>query len=153
MLCRDYMITTPTCIEKTKPVSAAIDMMVDKHMGELIVVDDQGRLAGEIRAAQFGKLLAPATVGHEYGLTSDISTVDSLTEGEDQLRQRIKPHLQRTVAEFMDHEIPAVHPDSPLRDALMLLRGGTSRLAVIDPVSRKLVGAMSMFTVLRHFHS
>jgi CBS domain-containing protein len=126
--------------------------MLESHQLDLFVVDKKQRFVGELRALQFAKLLVPATVGPRYGMFSEISNSESTAENAEQVKSRIEPYLSRKVGEFVDHDVPVVTDDMPIAQVLMLLRGGQSRMPVVD-AGGKLVGVVSMLTVLGRIRS
>ncbi len=142
MKCKHYMMTSPTSIHDTAPLSQAVAMMVKKHMQDLLVVDDSGNFVGEITSFMFSKMLLPpqpAKPGDE-----DIETAEDVDN-------RLMPHLHRKVGEFVHREVPVVEPETPLSEALKVLGEGHLRIPVVSGPERKLVGALSSLTILRRF--
>ncbi len=145
MLCRDFMHQPPTHVRQSATLEEAIELMFDRHIQPLLVTDDEDRFVGEIQSLQFAKLLLPASVGLAFG----VHNTDDLGKSVADLNERLKPHLSRPIREFIDHDIPVVLEKAPLIDALMLLRGGVVRVPVLDAPGGKLIGAISMLTILR----
>lgn len=140
MKCRHYMMSTPTYVLDTAPLSEALGIMIRKHMQDLMVVDGQGQFVGTVTSFGFSKLLLPP---------APQSPVEAERETAEDVDNRLIPHLHRKVAEFVAPH-PAVDADSPLSDALKLLSEGHLRLPVVDK-DGKLVGALSSLTILRRF--
>ncbi|MFW5680536.1 MAG: HPP family protein [Pseudomonadota bacterium] len=139
------MHESPTAIQRTAKLREAIELMASRHMQALLVVDDQNRFVGEISALQLAKMLVPRNARAFIGDHPDASADETV----DDLVARLKPYLDRPVADFVDHDIPTVHPKTPLTEALLLLRGGALRMPVTDGPDDRLVGAVSVLTVLR----
>jgi CBS domain-containing protein len=122
-----------------------IDLMSSRHMQSVLVVDEQQRFIGEISAMQLAKILLPHNahgfIGDHPATIADETVAD--------LVERLSPYLDRPVADFVDHDIPTVHPKTPLTEALLLLRGGALRMPVTEGPDQTLVGAVSVLTVLR----
>lgn len=148
MYAKDYMRDDPFTISVDDDLSTAIDQMVAKHQPDLWVVDENDRFVGEIRALQFAKLMVPVTVGTQYGINSAISNDESIAESLEQAQERLEPFLNRKVRDFVDHEIPVVRPDLPIASALMLLRGGLIRVPIVEAGTDRLLGTLSMLTML-----
>ena len=140
MKCKNYMLSAPTAVLDTSPLSEALAIMIRKHMQDLMVVNAQGEFVGTINSFMFSKMLLPS----ERQLPDDAEK-----ESAEDVDNRLSPHLHRKVGDFaVTH--PVVSPDAPLSDALTLLSEGYIRLPVVD-ADRKLVGALSSLTILRRF--
>ncbi|MFZ1828840.1 MAG: CBS domain-containing protein [Candidatus Competibacteraceae bacterium] len=134
------MLSAPTAVLDTSPLSEALAIMIRKHMQDLMVVNAQGEFVGTINSFMFSKMLLPS----ERQLPDDAEK-----ESAEDVDNRLIPHLHRKVGDFaVTH--PVVSPDAPLSDALTLLSEGYIRLPVVD-ADRKLVGALSSLTILRRF--
>ena len=57
MKCKHYMLSAPTYVLDTAPLSEALSIMIRKHMQDLMVVNDQGRFLGTITSFAFSKML------------------------------------------------------------------------------------------------
>jgi CBS domain-containing protein len=134
------MLSAPTYVLDTAPLSEALAIMVRKHMQDLMVVNDKGQFIGTITSFTFSKMLMPP----EPQLPDDAEK-----ETAADVDNRLIPHLHRKVGDFVGAH-PVVDPEAPLLDALKLLSEGYLRLPVVD-ADRKLVGALSSLTILRRF--
>lgn len=142
---QDIMQTGPTTIQHHAKLREAIDLMTARHLQALMVVDEQQRFVGEISALQMAKILLPRNARVFIGDQPDASASETLLD----LVSRLRPYLDRLVADFVDHDVPTVHAKTPLADALLLLRGGALRIPVTEGPDNRLVGALSVLTVLR----
>lgn len=140
MKCKHYMVSAPTYVLDTEPMSEAVSIMVRKHMQDLMVVNDQHEFIGTINSFMFSKMLLPS----EPQLPDDAEN-----ESAEDVDNRLIPHLHRKVGDFAASH-PVVEPEAPLSDALRLLSEGYIRLPVVGP-DRKLVGSLSSLTILRRF--
>ncbi|MCB1766307.1 MAG: CBS domain-containing protein [Candidatus Competibacteraceae bacterium] len=140
MKCKHYMVSAPTYVLDTEPLSEAVSIMVRKHMQDLMVVNAQGQFVGTINSFMFSKMLLPS----EPQLPDDAEN-----ESAEDVDNRLIPHLHRKVGDFAASH-PVVEPEAPLSDALRLLSEGYIRLPVVGP-DRKLVGSLSSLTILRRF--
>jgi CBS domain-containing protein len=134
------MVSAPTYVLDTSPLSEAVSIMVRKHMQDLMVVNDQHEFVGTINSFMFSKMLLPS----EPQLPDDAEN-----ESAEDVDNRLIPHLHRKVGDFAASH-PVVEPEAPLSDALRLLSEGYIRLPVVGP-DRKLVGSLSSLTILRRF--
>jgi len=140
MRCKHYMLSAPTCVLDTAPLSEALSIMIRKHMQDLMVVNAQGEFLGTITSFTFSKMLLPATP--QLPDESDRETAEDVDN-------RLMPHLHRKVGDFTGAH-PVVDAEAPLTEALNLLAAGYIRLPVVGP-ENKLVGALSSLTILRRF--
>ena len=140
MKCKHYMLSAPTYVLDTAPLSEALSIMVRKHMQDLMVVNANGEFIGTMTSFAFSKLLLPI----ESQLPDDAGQ-----ESAEDIDNRLIPHLNRKVADYVGPH-PAVESEAPLSEALKLLAEGYLRLPVIDQ-DRKLIGALSSLTILRRF--
>ena len=140
MKCKHYMLSAPTVVLDTAPLSEALAIMIRKHMQDLMVVNAQGQFVGTVNSFMFSKMLLPS----EPQLPDDAEN-----ENAEDVDNRLIPHLHRKVADFAVNH-PVVSPEAPLSEALTLLSEGYIRLPVVD-AERKLVGALSSLTILRRF--
>ncbi len=140
MKCKHYMLSAPTAVLDTAPLSEALAIMIRKHMQDLMVVDAKGEFIGTINSFMFSKMLLPS----EPQLPDDAEK-----ESAADVDNRLIPHLHRKVGDFAVNH-PVVNPEAPLSEALTLLSEGYIRLPVVDG-NRKLVGALSSLTILRRF--
>lgn len=145
MLCRHYMVRSVPTVADTATLGQALATMVKHHMQDLLVVKEDGEFAGEVTSFMLANLLLPSaaegTQTREEAQDETVQDVDN----------RIAPHLVRRVADLANQNVNVMHPDTPLSDALKLLASGALRLPVVDPNTKKLLGAISSLTVLRRY--
>lgn len=144
MDCQSIMHVPPTRMHANDTLKEAIDLMVARHMKHLPVVDDDEVFLGEISTVQLVQLLMPKFISVMRGLRSPSYLRESLED----LRQRLERGIDRPVSDFIDRRVPVVRPDSPLIDALVLLQKRHITVPVVEEESGRLVGAISLFTVL-----
>jgi FOG: CBS domain len=144
MFCRHYMVrSTPTVLD-TATLAEAMATMIKHHRQQLLVVNAQGEYVGEITTFTLAKLLLPPGEAPQSAEEAEKETVVDVDD-------RIAPYLNRKVGDFVEHDLPIMHPDTPLVEAVRLLAGGKLRLPVIDPQTKKFVGAISSLSVLRRY--
>lgn len=145
MDCRSIMHTPPTHLRESATVQEAIMCLLENHMYEVPVTDDKGRLVGELSVARLTDLLLPTSLSAGSGLKRMRFVRETLTE----LRHRLDHVNERPISTVVDRELVFVYPDSPIIDALLLLREKRIRVPVVESGTRKLVGAISFLTLLR----
>jgi CBS domain-containing protein len=148
MLCRHYMVrytAAQSTVLDTATLGEALARMIKHHMQQLLVVNEAGEYVGEITTFTLAKLLLPDNQGKQQ--TREEAEQETIRDIDD----RITPHLGRKVADFAEHDLPIMHPDTPLSEAVRLLAGGKLRLPVVDPQTNKFVGVISALTILRRY--
>ncbi|TVQ31536.1 MAG: CBS domain-containing protein [Geminicoccaceae bacterium] len=145
MYVEDIMQTHPTAIQRKAKLREAIDLMAQRHIQAVLVVDENNRFIGEFSAIQLAKILLPPNARAFVGAHANPREDEKIPD----LVARLRPYLDRPVGDFIDHDIPTVHPKTPLSEALLLLRGGALRMPVTEGPDDRLVGAVSVLTVLR----
>jgi CBS domain-containing protein len=65
------------------------------------------------------------------------------------IKQRLEAVKSKPIAPYIATDITVVYPDSPLIDALTLLFHKYIRIPVVNRDDRRLVGGISLITVLR----
>lgn len=145
MFCQHYMVrSTPTVLD-TATLAEAMAIMIKHHRQQLLIVNAKGEFCGEITTFVLAKLLLPENSDREQ--SREEAELETVVDVDD----RIAPYLGRRVAEFAEHDLPIMHPDTPLVNAIKLLAGGKLRLPVVDPKTNKFVGAISALSVLRRY--
>lgn len=144
MYCRHYMVrSTPTVLD-TATLAEAMATMIKHHRQQLLVVNAQSEFVGEISTFTLAKMLLPPGEAQQ---TAEEAEKESVIDVDD----RIAPYLNRRVGDFVEHDLPVMHPDTPLVDAVRLLASGKLRLPVVDPETNEFVGAISSLSVLRRY--
>ncbi len=121
-------------------------IMIKHHRQQLLVVNANNEYVGEITTFTLAKLLLPPELA-DGEPSSEEAEMETVVDVDD----RIAPHLGRRVSEFAEHDLPIMHPDTPLVTAIKLLAGGKLRLPVVDPETNQFVGAISSLSVLRRY--
>jgi len=148
MRVRHYMVRTENAASvemNSSKLGQVLARMTKHHMQQLLLVNSDGEFAGEITTFILAKMLIPESgEGNQSHEEADKETVVDVDD-------RIMPHLGRSVSDFAEHDIPIMHPETPLMDAVKLLASGRLRLPVVDPETNKMVGVISCLTVLRRY--
>lgn len=148
MLCKHFMVRSEAALSMMKDsvtLGQALAHMVKHRRQHLLVTDADGIYVGELMSSALAKLLLPDEA--QSPQTREQAEVETINDVDD----RIMPHLGRHIRDFATRDSPIMHPDTPLADALKLLSAGKLRLPVVDPDTNKLVGVISMLTILRRY--
>jgi len=149
MDCKSVMAPIKVCLYADEMVGSVMDFMVEKHMGLVPVANRDGTYAGMISGDHMMKFMLPrvlSTVG--MGIhRATMHTASYLDESATEMQERLDALRARSVGEVLETDIKAVTGDTPLIDALMLIKGKQYVVPVVDDAN-KLLGAISFFSVL-----
>jgi CBS domain-containing protein len=137
--------STPTVLD-TATLAEAMAVMIKHHRQQLLVVNANKEYVGEITTFTLAKLLLAPELGDREATVED-AELETVVDVDD----RIAPYLGRQVRDFTEHDLPIMHPETPLVEAVKLLAGGKLRLPVVDPKTNQFVGAISSLSVLRRY--
>lgn len=149
MDCKSVMAPIKVCLYADEMVGSVIDFMVEKHMGLVPVTNRDGTFAGMISGDHLMKFMLPrvlSTVG--MGIRrATMPSASYLNESATEMQERLDTLRMRTVGEILETDVRAVNTDTPLIDALMLIKDKHYVVPVVDG-DNKLLGAISFFSVL-----
>ena len=143
--CSAIMHSPPTRLYLDSTVHEAIELLIEHHMYNVPVVDSKDIFVGEISVRRLTGLLLPVSLRMEQGLKNTSFMRETLGD----IRQRLGAVSDNPIGPYIATDITVVYPDSPLIDALMLLYHKYIRIPVVSPADRRLVGAISLITLLR----
>jgi len=139
------MHSPPTHLYVDSTVHEAIELLIEHHMYNVPVVDRGEVFVGEISVRRLIGLLLPVSLSMERGLKNTSFMRETLSD----IRHRLGAVSDHVIAPYTATDITVVYPDSPLIDALMLLYHKYIRIPVVSRESGRLVGAISLITLLR----
>lgn len=142
MTCGSIMTKDPLVLRDTDPLTKGFQVLLEKHLHALPVVDREGRYLGlfDLSAAFRAMLPGVAT------LDEDLVDLSFVADGIQDLRVDL-PN-DRPVRDFMDAEVEPVAPDLSLLETLHRVYRCRCALPVVDPANGKLVGMVSPWGAL-----
>ncbi len=147
--CSAIMHRPPTHLYVDSTVHEAIELLIEHHMYNVPVVDRNEIFVGEISVRRLIGLLLPVSLSMEMGLKNTSFMRETLVD----IKHRLGVVSKHPIAPYIATDITVVHPDSPLIDALMLLYHKYIRIPVVTREDGRLVGAISLITLLRALES
>jgi CBS-domain-containing membrane protein len=147
----ELMTTEPVTIAKDATLTEAVQLLVDRHISAMPVVDDCGRVVGVISRSDVvehdREAVRHARQAPEYFTHSDLSRA----AGEDMPKGFGVEQVDRTrVRDVMTPTVFAVRPETPVEEVLRQLASrDMHRLFVID-ADGILVGVISTMDVVRN---
>jgi CBS domain-containing protein len=141
----DVMTRDPIVVRPQTSLQEAIQLLAEKRISGLPVVDDAGKLIGTISETDL--------MWQETGVTPPayIMFLDSVIflKNPAQYERDLHKALGQTVAEVMSKDLITVAPDKPLRDAAQLMHDRkVQRLVVVDS-SGKVIGILTRGDIVR----
>lgn len=134
----------PFTIGPDDPLSEVLRITLEKRVRSLAAVDHGGRYLGMVSLHQLLGLLLPRSARVDHGLADLAFVTDSL----DDLRHVLRQFAGDRVADHLDPEVPVVHPDTTLVEAVLIMYRSGENLPVVDRGTGKLVGLISPWEVL-----
>lgn len=149
MDCKTVMAPIRVSLFTDESVGQVIDFMVEKHMGLVPVTERDGTYAGLVSGDSLMDFLLPKSVSSMGTLLRHgaIKRVSFLHETAEDMKERLDALRERPVGDILDRKAKTANPDTPLIDALMMIKDRQYVVPVVDADS-KLVGAISFFSVL-----
>lgn len=139
MPCELVMIRNILTVTPTQTVDEIIDLLQEKHLRYLPVVDENNKLLGMVGSHHVLENLLPVSARMKKGLHT-LDFVIGATMGVVSRLKKLKP---KTAQEIMTTDIVVTHPDTPVWEVLRLIVAYGSPLCVVEKHSRKLVGMVS----------
>lgn len=152
MDCKTVMAPIKTSLFTDELAGDVIDFMVEKHMGLVPVIERDGTFAGLISGDSLMKFLLPRSL---TAITGGVShrgfkvhkSASYLNETAEEMQVRLDELRTRSIGDMLDRKVKTAQPDTPLIDALMMIKDKQYVVPVVDD-DKKLVGAISFFSVL-----
>ena len=147
MTIESIMLTDVQTVGPDDTVEKAVELMIDRNVRNLPVIDEQGRLIGTFSTYRLVNLLLPVAATMEHGL-KDLSFVhDTLEDVKERLREL---RYQRVGDVMRTKDIPIAHPDTSLIEGALLLHQFRTRVPVTDK-NGKLLGVVTYKGYLQAF--
>lgn len=143
MTARLIMDPNPVRISPSDTIGIAARKIMRRRYRSLPVVDDENRFLGVVTVNCMLRLLLPRVATMKSGV-DDISYADASL---DDLRARLKKHMDDPVTICIREKVATVTPDTSLLQTLRTLYTEKSNLPVVDKKSGRLEGMISYYDV------
>ena len=145
MIAQNLMNPQPLTLRPTDTVATGADYILKHRLRHMPVVDEQGRYVGTFSIYSLLRLTLPKAVIMEEGL-ADVSFIHETTGD---LARRLRERGHEPVANWLSKDDPVMHPATPTMEVMLLmLRGHTTSVPVVDKQSHRLEGIISFWNVL-----
>lgn len=139
------MTRDPVVVQPETPLKVVIDILVERSIGGLPVVDDSGKVVGVISESDLMWQETGATPPPYIMLLDSVIYLESPARYEQELHKA----LGQTVADVMTADAVTTTPDQPLKEAAQLMHDRhVRRLPVVDDAG-KLVGIFTRSDIIR----
>lgn len=149
MDCKSVMAPIKVSLYADEPAGDMIDFMVEKHMGLVPVTERDGTFAGLVSGDGLMAHLLPKAVTSMGSMLrrGGLKRMSFLHETAEDMHERLEDLRKRPIRDMLDKNVKVAKPDTPLIDALMMIKSKQYVVPVVDD-DDKLVGAISFFSVL-----
>jgi CBS domain-containing protein len=145
-LVRDVMSTPVVTLRPDDTVERAADVLADKNVGSLPVVDDDGKLLGILRDDD---LIASEARVHVPTFINFLGLGMALPGEMKHLESELKKIAGATVRDVMQGDPPTVTPDATLEDVATIMHDrGVNSVPVLD-AGGKVVGIVARADIVR----
>lgn len=139
------MNPNPVTLPVTETFGGALRLMRERRVRVLPVVDANGVYKGTFDFHDIWKTLLPKAVLLGMDSLTDLSFV---SDAQDILREKLNEADSRSVGEFLDVPIEPVHPETPVKEAMLLFYQHDGDIPVVDRKTRRLVGLVSPWEII-----
>jgi CBS domain-containing protein len=145
-LVRDVMSAAVTTLRPDAKVELAADLLAEKSVGALPVVDDDGRLLGILRDDD---LIASEARVHVPTFINFLGLGMAFPGEMKHLEQELKKIAGATVADVMQADPPTTTADATLEDVATIMHDrGVNSIPVVDNAN-KVVGIVARADIVR----
>ncbi len=145
-LVRDVMTTPVSTLRPDEKVERAADVLADKNVGSLPVVDEQGTLLGILRDDD---LIASEARVHVPTFINFLGLGVPFPGEMKHLEAELKKIAGATVRDIMQTDPPTIAADATLQDVATIMHDhGVNSLPVVDG-ARKVVGIVARADIVR----
>jgi CBS-domain-containing membrane protein len=145
-LVRDVMSTDVSTLRPDDKVELAADVLAEKKIGSLPVVDADGKLVGILRDDD---LIASEARVHVPTFINFLGLGMAFPGEMKHLEQELKKIAGATVRDVMQSDAPTVTPEATLEDVATIMHDrGANSIPVVD-ASNKVVGIVARADIVR----
>jgi len=131
MLVKDFMIKDVVVMEKNKSLKALLELLVEKKIGGVPVVDQQNKLVGIISDGDVLRALKPKTyVGYYYYFKEDLD-------------ENIREEADLPIKKLMHKRVVTIDENADLEEALKLLASHHFKKIPVINEEKEVVGIIS----------
>ena len=142
----EIMNRAPVSVRSDSTFGSAFQTLLASRVTTIPVVDAEGVYKGIFDLKDIWDVLLPKAAQLSRKSIEDLSFVSSSI---DKMKDQIAEAASLPIAQFLTSEdLPALHPESPVIQAVLLFDEHGETLAVVDRQTRKLVGTIAAWQLL-----
>jgi CBS domain-containing protein len=142
----EIMNRAPVSVRSDSTFGSAFQTLLESRVTTIPVVDAEGVYKGIFDLRDIWDILLPKAAQLSRKSIEDLSFVSSSI---DKMKDQIGEAASLPIAQFLTSEdLPALHPESPVIQAVLLFDEHGETLAVVDRQTRKLVGTIAAWELL-----
>jgi len=145
-LVRDIMSTNLIAVRPDASVSDAADVLADKGVASLLVIDDEGKLAGVLRDDD---LIASEARVHVPTFINFLGLGMPFPGEMKHLEQELKKIAGASVREVMEDSPPTISPDATLEDVATLMHERNVNSVPVVDADGRVVGIVTRADIVR----
>ncbi|MCC6390092.1 MAG: CBS domain-containing protein [Bryobacterales bacterium] len=150
MTVKDLLNPHPVTITLEETFGGALKILLERHIRALPVLDSAGIYRGMFYLYDLWELLLPKAATLEGANVTDLSFMPGSLE---ELREKTLAAGPRSVIEFLkDKEAPAIHPETSVKEAILMLYHHDGVLPVVEKKTRRFLGILTPWEILNRLH-
>lgn len=139
------MNPNPVTLSVTETFGAALRLMSERRIRVLPVIDEHGVYKGTFDFHDVWRTVLPKAVLLGISSLTDLSFV---SDAKEILSEKLAEASTRPIGEFLDVPIQPVHPEMPVKEAMLLFYQHDGDIPVVDRKTKRLVGLVSPWEIL-----
>ncbi len=139
------MNPNPVTLPLSETFGGALRLMRDRRIRVLPVVDTNGVYKGTFDFADVWKTLLPKAVLLGMDSLQDLSFV---SDAKEILHEKLAEAEGRPIGEFLDFPVEPIHPDTPVKEAMLLFYQHDGDIPVVERKTNRLLGIVTPWEIL-----
>jgi CBS domain-containing protein len=148
MTINQVLNTSYPTLQDSDLISEATRLLLEYRYSALPVVDEHGRYLGIFSVHRLFSLLLPRAALIEGGI-SDLAFVSGPMK---LLVDKMLEHGGRRIEDVLVQDVPVLHPDTPLLEAVLLLYRNESDIPVVNREDGRYLGMVAGNELLAHIY-
>ncbi|MCC6342182.1 MAG: CBS domain-containing protein [Bryobacterales bacterium] len=149
MTAKDLLNPHPVTIPIEETFGGALEILLERHIRALPVLDSAGIYRGMFNLHDLWELLLPKAATIDGAIT-DLSFMPGSVE---ELREKVLEAGPRPVTQFLkDRDAPAIHPETSVKEAILMLYQHDGVLPVVEKKTRRFLGILTPWEILNVLH-
>lgn len=150
--CIDILAPSPIILKINDSLREAAEALVHEHVRFLPVVDETGKFQGLFSSLTIIKMLLPQAMRLNMG--KELVDLSFMRTGLSELRERYNKLAEEPLMQYITRDPSVIcTPDTSIMEILLILHKSQSHAFVVEPDSQKLIGVITVRSVLSKLNS